>query len=241
MCLPRARILAERLHLPLTTSKDVSDYTFLLIVTPEYLELQQTGAKAPGPLVVDFVAGKTQQRLTKVSKQNELLARAVGIKGAIKPSIVDATAGLGQDAAVLAQLGCDMTLLERSLIVAVLLEDGLQRAQQFYAERWQIRLIQTDALQWLANLRPDNFPDVIYLDPMYPDRSKTALVKKELRYLRLLVGADLDADQLLQQALQRAKQRVVVKRPKLAPYLAGLKPHHQILGTGIRYDVYLQR
>lgn len=240
-CLVRAQSLAQQLQLPLVDQQaDAADYLFLLIVAPDHLALQQTGPKAPGPLIIDFISGESRRRLVNVNKQNELLARAVGIKGVFRPLIVDATAGLARDASVLAQLGCELILLERSPIIAALLEDALQRAKLFYAERWKMRLIHADALDWLAQLKTADYPDVIYLDPMYPERTKTALVKKELRYLRLLVGADLDADQLLQQALVRTKQRVVVKRPKVAMPLAGLKPHHQILGDGVRYDIYLQ-
>ena len=73
---------------------------------------------------------------------------------------------------------------------------------------------------------------------MYPHSTKSALAKKEMRFLRQLVGDDIDAANLLALALVCAKQRVVVKRPRLAPYLAKFKPQHSIFGKQHRLDVY---
>lgn len=101
-----------------------------------------------------------------------------------------------------------------------------------------LQLIAQDGLNYLEQLSELDKPEVIYLDPMYPHRTKSALVKKEMRILRHLVGNDQDAQMLCQQALQKAKKRVVVKRPRIAePLLA--KPDIVFSGSNSRFDVYL--
>lgn len=199
-------------------------------------------------LKIDFLAGALGYRLQRVNTRNELLAKAVGIKKNYIPTIIDATAGLGRDGFILACLGCPVIMIERSATIATALKDALERVFSCHTSAsWQpedinklkITLVNADAINYLASLKPSDYPDVIYLDPMHPERTKTALVKKEMRILRNVVGDDADAPLLLQTALQRAKKRVVVKRPRLAPPLADLKPNFAICGKQQRFDVYL--
>jgi len=153
---------------------------------------------------------------------------------------VDATAGLGRDAFVLAAVGCRVRMLERHPVVAALLDDGLQRGYRdaemgpWLQERLQ--LIHASSLAALAGITPR--PDVVYLDPMYPHKQKSALVKKEMRVFQSLVGADNDADGLLMPARTLAKKRVVVKRPDYAPPLADIATRNAVLTKGHRFDIY---
>ena len=154
--------------------------------------------------------------------------------------MIDATAGLGRDAMVLASLGCQVSLIERCPAVAALLLDGYERAcscpeiGQWVQQR--ITCYQGDAPEVLPTLPPH---DVVYLDPMFPHRQKSAQVKKEMRIFQNVVGDDPDADELLSAALAVATKRVVVKRPGYAEPLAGQKPHHQITTKKNRFDVYM--
>ena len=116
------------------------------------------------------------------------------------------TAGLGRDAFVLAGLGCKVIMVERHPVVAALLEDGLRRAYddseigEWMRER--MSLFHGSSIDKLADAVKSTGTeiDVVYLDPMYPHREKSALVKKEMRVFQTLVGADLDADGLLKPA-----------------------------------------
>jgi len=81
--------------------------------------------------------------------------------------------------------------------------------------------------------------DVVYLDPMFPPRDKSALVKKEMRAFHDVVGSDDDADALLAPALKLAQKRVVVKRPGYAGFLAGVAPTMAVTGKNNRFDVYI--
>ncbi|MCP5197877.1 MAG: class I SAM-dependent methyltransferase [Gammaproteobacteria bacterium] len=239
-----AAALAAELALPLVTEQLTASATHWLVLTGERLELREIGKGAPGPIYVDFTTGAPDYRRRFGGSRQQPLARAVGLKNAVAPTVIDPTAGLGQDAFVLAYLGCRVHLVERSPVVAALLHDGLQRARQdpgigvLVAKR--LTLHRTDGRNYLQALDKGQWPDVIYLDPMYPHRRKSALASKEMRLLRTLVGDDDDASDLLAIALTRAQRRVVVKRPRLAPVLPGPTPDAQIVAPNTRFDLYLR-
>ncbi len=234
-----AQMLAKQLGMTLTTIDD-DTYQSLLVFTATHLELRLTTANAPGAVYVDFVKGAVAHRHQYGGGRGQLIARAVGLQRYQQPTVLDVTAGLGRDAFVLATLGCDVVMLERSKIIAALLADGLQRAQMFaWFQQLALQLMTSDARDYLTSIHEK--PDVIYIDPMFPDTKKTALVKKEMRVLRAVVGDDIDAPELLALALPHAKRRVVVKRARLSPCLAGPKPDLQFKGKSSRYDVYLTK
>lgn len=233
--------LAQQLHLPLLTDP-AADWTYCLYLTTEHLEVREQDFGVISSFHVDFVRGSAGYRRRRGGGRHQPLARAVGIKNGNTPTVIDATAGLGQDAFVLACLGCTVTLLERSLPVAALLADGLARAGRDpeigAMIRERLQLLAIDSHDYLKNLSEAQRPAVVYLDPMYPHRQKSALVKKEMRLLRHLVGDDQDSSTLLAAALIAAKKRVVVKRPRLASPLEGPQPSFEITAVNTRFDVY---
>lgn len=186
------------------------------------------------PLRLDFSSGATGYRLRQAGKRQPL-GRAVGLKPGCQLHVIDATAGLGRDAGVLAQLGCNVTMIERSPILALLLEDSWKRTASPQI-RGFVNVNNMDARDALSQFIVT--PDVIYLDPMYPHRNKSSLVKKEMRIIRDLVGDDTDAEELLMEALAMKAKRVVVKRPRGAPTLPGPLPTRHITGPNTRYDIY---
>jgi len=193
----------------------------------------------PDVLKFDLDQGEVAHRANKVSKSNEVIAKAIGCKPHYRPIVLDATAGMGRDSLMMAMLGCKVIMQERNFAIYHLLENALVRLKnsldfkQEIAER--ISLFQHNSIEFI-NI--DNI-DVVYLDPMFPDRKKSALVKKEMRLFKLVVGDDLDSDQLLLSALESDVKRVVVKRSKAAPFLAEKKPSYEIKAKKFRYDVYL--
>ncbi|SUC44898.1 Ribosomal RNA small subunit methyltransferase J [Providencia stuartii] len=175
------------------------DAIMALVLTPENLQLRKMDEPKLGGIFVDFVSGAMAHRRKFGGGRGEAVAKAVGIKKDYLPDVIDATAGLGRDAFVLAALGCQVRMFERHPVVAALLDDGLQRGyQDSEIGEWlkqRMSLIHASSITALANITTP--PDVIYLDPMYPHRQKSALVKKEMRVFQSLVGADDDADSLL--------------------------------------------
>lgn len=212
-----------------------------LRMTPAGLALARLDSKEH-PLLIDFADGAHTYRRLHGGGRGQPIAKALGLaKYKEPPRIIDATAGIGQDSFVLACLGATVIALERNPLVALLLQDALDRAREnpdLATIVQRITLIQSDAGQTLQHIANQHSPiDIIYLDPMFPHRSKTALVKKELRLLRDIVGDDPDADALLPIALAAAP-KVVVKRPKTAPFLNAQRPDRQWLGESNRFDIY---
>ncbi|RJG10190.1 SAM-dependent methyltransferase [Pseudomonas cavernicola] len=230
-----AGVWAERLGLPLQGEAD-----FALQLGAAGLQLAELGPQAPGPVRVDFIEGAVAHRRLFGGGSGQMIAKAVGVQPGVRPRVLDATAGLGRDAFVLASLGCETTLIERQPLIAALLEDGLIRAAgdaEVGPIVAQMRLLVGNAIELLRGWEGEA-PQVIYLDPMFPHRDKSALVKKEMRLFRPLVGDDLDAPALLEAALALASHRVVVKRPRKAPIIAGPKPSYALDGKSSRYDIY---
>ncbi|MDO3722934.1 class I SAM-dependent methyltransferase [Marinobacter sp. chi1] len=236
--------LADSLGLPdlgVVRPKDVRDFPVILFSDEQGLCLQVTGKGAPGPVCVDFVAGKMGYRREHGGGVGQLVAKAVGMqKTKAALHVLDATAGLGQDGFVLASLGCTVTLFERNPIIHALLADGLARAALNVdcapiVER--MTLMSGSSIDWLSEAGPDAV-DVVYLDPMFPHRDKSALVKKEMQVFRQVVGDDEDSAQLLAAALDCARYRVVVKRPRKAPSIEGTEPATVVEGKSSRYDIY---
>ena len=213
---------------------------FALQLGEQGLQLLQLGPDSPGPVRVDFLEGAAAHRRQFGGGSGQMIAKAVGVQPGVRPHVLDATAGLGRDAFVLATLGCEMQLIERQPLIAALLEDGLARAARDLevapiAARMQLQ--QGNAIELMGAWQGEA-PQVVYLDPMFPHRDKSALVKKEMRLFRPLVGDDQDAPALLQAALALASHRVVVKRPRKAPIIEGAKPSYSLEGKSSRYDIY---
>jgi 16S rRNA (guanine1516-N2)-methyltransferase len=243
----RASELAERLGLPLAqaaTQPAGDPDTLWLCAADGRLELRSP-ARRHGAIRAELAEGLFDRRRRRAGVRSEPLARAAGLGKGPPPRVLDATAGLGRDAALLAWLGCEVTAVERHPVVAALLADALERAAQrpelAAAFQGRLRLIVGDARDVLAAARGDAAPDVVLLDPMYPVARRSALARKELQALRQLVGDDEDADALLQPALAAARRRVVVKRHAHAPPLAGRAPDLRLPGASTRFDVYLAR
>jgi len=222
---------------PVLLTQNSSFAQYKLILTDKHLKLRLNQSDAPGAIYADFISGKARYRLG----QGELIYKAMGLSKLSCPVVIDATAGLGRDAFVLASKGCSVILLERSPLIFLLLEDALERAgnnpdTSDIVQR--MKLIHMDARNYLNSKDlPDT--DIIYLDPMYPERRKSARVKKEMQIFQKLLGKNENGYDLLQLALEKAKHRVVVKRPRKGEYLNNQKPDYSIQGKSVRFDVYL--
>ncbi|MEO9273965.1 class I SAM-dependent methyltransferase [Marinomonas sp. 5E14-1] len=235
------KLLAKRLKLPFYSLKEhiksVSNYEYLLLKTEEGISIAKTGKGAPKPVLVDFTSGAVDHRRRFGGGKGQDIAKAVGLNKASNLSVLDATAGLGRDAFVLACLGCTVSLCERVGFVRAMLQDGLYRGSFHHQVAEIIErmvLLDTD----IRGIENQSF-DVVYLDPMYPHMEKSsAAAKKEMAFFRDLVGQDTDADELLPFAMQLAEYRVVVKRPKGAPFLNNTEPTYLLEGKSGRFDVY---
>jgi 16S rRNA (guanine1516-N2)-methyltransferase len=191
---------------------------------------------------IDFLSKKMHYRREHAGLRSELVARAIGLRPQDSPFIVDSTAGLGRDSFILASLGFTVTMLERSSVIHQMLEDALLRAKEAVPDIVnRMHLVHADAIEWLKQLPLDQRPDVIYIDPMFPKRKKSASVKKDMVFMQELLGKDSDHATLFQMACDCAKYRVVVKRPRLAAKISERAANFCLNGKSSRFDIYLTR
>lgn len=212
-----------------------------LVVRPDGLEALNQRTPGVGPVRVDLGSPDLAHRRATAGARPPI-RRAMAALGSARPSVLDATGALLRDAALFASWGCAVVAVELVPAIYVLAADGLRRAAAdpaLAALAAQMRLVHGDAVDVLRGLSEPDRPDVIYLDPMYPEaRRKAALPSKELQLVRALAGEDDTGAELLAVARQTARDRVVVKRPLRAPPL-GAAPTATFEGETTRFDMYL--
>ena len=243
--LDRAQGLSDRLAAPLAVCEPgCSEAAFIpepgllyLKVSRDGLSLMRDGME----LRTDFA--EMLPRIKQGALQREMLVKAARVKGVEAPRAVDATAGLGEDSLLLAAAGFTVTLCEADPVIAALLEDALARASAHevlgpIVERMHLVAGDSRIALERAGASTGAQPDVVYLDPMFPGRTKSAAVKKKFQLIHGLERPTepLDEESLLQAALAAHPRKVVIKRPVKGPYLAGVKPSHAIAGKAVRYD-----
>lgn len=235
-----ATALAKKTGFPVLDNKS-DNFDFQLCFDDNYIELFDSGLNTG--IHVNFAEGALAHRRQFGGGRGQAIARAIGLKHGSTPSVIDITAGLARDAYILASLGCKVILVEQSVVLYTLVQDGILRghANEASAEVLKnfMNLVNADAILYMEHMDKDTRPDVIYIDPMYPDRKKSALVKKDMQILQHLLGKDENASLLLKTALECVTRRVVVKRPVHAAPVSGTEPSTSISSKKTRYDVYL--
>lgn len=237
----QAKEFCQTNGLPLVKTRD-DKYDLQLIFHDDLVELFDRQLNTS--ISVDFLKGTLAHRQQYGGGRGQALAKAIGLKSGLTPTVLDTTAGMAGDAFVLATLGCPVTLIERSPVIHCLIENAIERAS--LNDKFQVildqgfHLVNRDAIDYILEQRSNGkpAPDVIYLDPMYPERKKSALVKKDMQILQRLNGKADNAAGLLQTALSYADKRVVVKRPVHAETVNDRAPDTYIKSKKTRYDIY---
>ena len=228
-----AESLAQKLKINVIKEMpDKENKDLMLCLDSHGLSLASNGKSMRG----DFTS--MLSRLMPNNLNGELLVKAAKLKGFQGvPTAIDATAGLGEDALLLSAAGFSVKLYERDIVIAALLRDALQRAVEV-PELTEIvgrmRLIEGDSMTKMLQLETP--PDVILLDPMFPARQKSGLIKKKFQLLQQLEQPCSDEEELLQAALTIHPRKVIIKRPLKGAYLADRKPDFSLKGKTIRYD-----
>ncbi|MBA57785.1 MAG: hypothetical protein CMQ40_01290 [Gammaproteobacteria bacterium] len=188
------------------------------------------------PLKLDFSSPKFLERLSAAGKRSELIAKAVGISD--KKKVVDCTAGMGRDGFLLAFLGCQVTLVERSLVIFVLLKEALEAAAQEPDLKKVVDRISIHHCDARMYLKANNTWDTIYLDPMFPRRKTSRLPKGEMQYLQRFLEGDNTADSLIGKAFEADYKNLVIKRPRKISLSLGNEPNKTYFNNKIQYDVF---
>ena len=226
-----AKSIAKRLNIEIITNNK-ENFDILLSMDENGLALVSENMKLYG----DF--SKSIKRIKQSNLQNEMLIHAAKMKGKKEKLIaIDATAGLGEDSILLAAYGYTVELYEKNPIIAELLKDAMERAKKIselkdIIERMKVH--NEDSIIAMQKLQYN--PDIILLDPMFPERTKSALIKKKFQILHKIENPCLDENELLSSAIKANPKKIIIKRPLKGEYLAGIKPDYSLKGNSIRYD-----
>lgn len=186
----------------------------------------------------DF-AETMMHRVTNGRLQHEMLVKAASSEKEGRKAI-DATAGMGEDAFLLAAQGYEVTLYEQNPVVAALLKDAIRRAKKNQILKdiaGRMKVVEADSVECMSKLLDP--VDVIYLDPMFPARQKSSLINKKLQLIQKLEPPCSEETDLFDAALKVGPSRIIVKRPLKSEYLAGREPSYTLKGKAIRYDCYV--
>ena len=231
-----AELLGKHLHAEVMREEPDEGYAGLVMrFDDDGLALTGDGLVLRG----DFT--RMLPRLKQSNLQREFLVKAAKVKntGAM-PTAADATAGLGEDSLLLAAAGFFVQMYEYNPVIAALLRDAMRRAAEVSELAdivGRMTLFEEDSLCALPKLsESERQPDVILLDPMFPARQKSALVKKKFQLLQRLEMPCADEEDLMHAAMAAHPHKIIVKRPLKGPYLTGRKPSYSIKGKSIRYD-----
>lgn len=228
----KAESIAKKLNINMIFEK-IEDMSIYLRFDENGLALVSKDMKLYG----DF--SKMCKRLKTNNLRNELLVKAAKIKGKNENlNAIDATAGLGEDSILLAAAGFNVKLYEKNPIIATLLIDALDRAKSLpdLAEIInRMEVIEENSINAMKNINEK--VDIILLDPMFPERTKSGLVKKKFQILHEIETPCNNEVELINAALAVNTHKVIIKRPLKGEYLAEIKPSYSIKGKAIRYDV----
>ena len=195
---------------------------------------------AQGETAVSVDFSKLVRRISKSNPMGEMIVKAARIKGKETPSAIDATAGLGEDSFLLAAAGFDVTLCEYNPVICALLQDGIERAKGIpglSAAAGRMTVYEGNSIEYMASL--STAPDVVVLDPMFPERQKSALIKKKFQLIQQLESPCSGEEELLCAAVNLRPHKIVIKRPLKGAFLAGRKPDYSLAGKAIRYDCFV--
>ncbi|MBU26138.1 MAG: hypothetical protein CMD99_08940 [Gammaproteobacteria bacterium] len=215
---------------------DIPDFGYYFWWDDKGLSLKSAAFDFRSRVHIDFVEGTQARRIKAVT--GEALTRAMGCQKGLRPAIFDATAGLGGDLSVLANVGCAVYAVERQPVVAALLKDALRRhaidGDAGWCERVQLQC--ADSRDLMSHISHG----VVYIDPMFQKDRKSA-PSLSMQVLHTLEGTTERPEQLIDAALDSGAARVVVKRPIRADFLAGRSPSSQVKGKTVRFDLYSRR
>ncbi len=205
-----------------------------LHLTKDGLRLEKDGLFVMG----DFDSMKG--RLKRGNLSGEMLVKAMRLKDTPEPFVVDATAGMGEDSLLLAAAGFRVALYEYDSVIAALLADALLRAgeiPELGEAVSRMQLFFKDSISAMDEMAER--PDAVYLDPMFPKRQKSGLIKKKFQLLQQLEQPCDNEEELLAATIRLKPKKIVIKRPLKGPFLAGQKPSYSLTGKAIRYDVIM--
>jgi 16S rRNA G966 N2-methylase RsmD len=230
----KGQLLAKSLNLKfqdlsnLSPKENSAENQYYLVLGKERLYLKQGMNKRFNPICCDF------DKWLSIRQKSNLLKCLKGLPPDCK--VIDGTAGFGKDSLELAKVAKKVLLVERVPWMVALLKDGIKLSLNGEAAHLINKLEVRHGN--IEDILASSFTaDVIYLDPMFPEKGH-AKAKKGIQALRDLTE-EIDPVPILNLAMDKSKERVIVKRHNKSPFVSNLKPNFSIEGRVIRFDVYL--
>ena len=179
------------------------------------------------PMVLDY-SGSDWERLRKDVKQHPpALVKVMG-RPLQAQRILDLTLGWGRDAFILSHLGARVFGIECHPAVAAMVSHALGTSDLF-----EIR--HGDAASCLEAVVKDFKPTVIYMDPMFSEKKKKALVQKKMQVLQAINDAPQSCLPLLERSIETGI-KVVIKQPLHGETLP--KPSREVRLKSMRFLVF---
>lgn len=229
----RVSMLAEKTGAPVIAEPS-ADGGLFLFYDGDVLTLSDGSLSLTG----DF--SRLEKRISPKNLSGEMLVKAARIKDRKDVTLLDATAGLGEDSFLLAASGIEVHLFEYDKIIFALLEDAHRRALEIPALRPAASRMHLHCENSIEAMKSGAVSaDVIFLDPMFPERQKSALIKKKFQLLQKLESPCENGEELFYAALSSSPKRIIVKRPQKGKTLTDRKPSYSLNGSAVRYDCYL--
>lgn len=231
----QAKTLAQHLNAEYMMQKqDVSNEKLILNWKKEGLTLECGNLSMRG----DF--STMIPRIRNEKWKHEMLVKAAKLKKWEEPMwAIDATAGMGEDSMLLAAAGYQVSLYEYNPIIAALLKDALERAKKDTHLSEIVDRMHFHEGDSISAMKARKEPvDLIYLDPMFPARQKSGLIKKKFQLLQKMESPCMEERALLEAAFAVSPKRIVIKRPAKGPFMAERKPDFSFQGKAIRYDCF---
>ena len=212
-----------------------------LIFSEDKLTLTENSIDNITTLNFDFVKMWKYHASQKYKLKNELFAKALGIKQKTSNRLIvyDATCGSGKDSVLMLFFGCRVVANERNNVIYSLLLDAHRRLFEYLEEinetKPDFEIKYVDAKFGLQQV--EEKIDIIYCDPMYPNRNTKALPRKEIQIFKNNIGLDLDRHHLFEWALKQNVKKVIIKRPRKGVDHYGI-PTATYTGKTTCYDMY---
>jgi len=220
--------------------------SFIIKNTPKknsYLHLNENGlsfnshtSEGKRELRVDFLKGPMGWRLKRPEHEKQL-KKAIG-KTSDSLTIFDGTAGMLGDSMIFLSLGHKVIACEQSKIIYLLIKDACKRAENELPFLKNLKLVHGNSAEIYKS---HGTPDLVYLDPLYPENSKSSKRSGDVALLRTAIELESITDigdEIFHEFRASEHKKIILKRPIKAPLICN-KINYQIKGKSTRFDIYI--
>ena len=194
----------------------------------EGVELINNNYKKPVSIMIDFFDKRMNNKIKqRLSGKKDIFHKLFPKKNS---TLLDCTAGYGRDGYILRSMGFNVTMIENSPIISLLLNDALKKLKLS-----DFIMYHGNSYDYLSH--SEKYYDYIYIDFMFNKLKKNSLSSKNDETLKLISFQENDKNNIIRLAIKKSNSRVVVKEPKNS--LSNiLKPEYTIKTKLLNFNIY---